>query len=203
MYVEVRRGFPWANAVRVEFTRSRDRAPILCTSPSTTDRRKALKHHPDKANDSKAWNPASESYFKCVQKAYEYMSEPAKRRLFDSVDPCFDDDLPDAASIVEATSASGSDGFVSLFAPVFERNAHFSTRQPVPTIGDGSTTAANRTHVEAFYAFWCAFDSWRSFDLRLDIPEDVENRDERRYVEKQVKAERVKLKKEEKVTRRR
>ena len=114
------------------------------------------------------------------------MSEPAKRRLFDSVDPTFDDSIPGQPK----TPAD----FFKSFRPAFERNGHFSVRRPVPTLGDESTP---RPVVEKFYEFWLRFESWRSFDLKLDIPENVENRDERRYLEKQAKSERVKLKKEE------
>jgi hypothetical protein len=51
--------------------------------------------------------------------------------------------------------------FFDEFGPVFEREARFSKKTPVPMLGvfeDG------KVKVEAFYDFWYNFDSWRSFE---------------------------------------
>ena len=118
------------------------------------------------------------------------MSDPAKRRLFDSVDPEFDDTIPGKDATTTGTT------FFQLYSPVFQRNAHFSVRRSVPELGDEGT---GRATVERFYEFWLRFESWRTFDLRLDLPdgESVENREERRYLERQVRAEGAKQKEEE------
>ena len=54
--------------------------------------------------------------------------------------------------------------FEQLFAPVFEREAHFCSTVPesqVPTLGTMDSTKAE---VESFYDFWYNFDSWRTFE---------------------------------------
>jgi len=47
--------------------------------------------------------------------AYEMLNNPASRRSYDSVDPEFDDAIPN--------DKVSSDKFISTFAPVFQRNA--------------------------------------------------------------------------------
>ncbi|KNC96251.1 uncharacterized protein SPPG_08403 [Spizellomyces punctatus DAOM BR117] len=141
-------------------------------------RRKVLKHHPDKNPDG------SDSFFKCVQKAWEVMSEPVKRRQWDSVDPKFDDSVP---------SAKAKGDFFKLYQPAFEKEARFSKIQPVPELGSGDLT---RDEVEAFYNFWFNFDSWRTFEnLDEEDTDNVESREEKRWLERRNKAERTKRKK--------
>lgn len=68
--------------------------------------------------------------FACIQKAYEQLGiSEEKRRAFDSVDPEFDESIPNEADM-EATD------FFELFGPVFERNSRFSKKLPVPTLGN-------------------------------------------------------------------
>lgn len=147
-------------------------------------RKKALLHHPDKNNSSSSNN---DKYFKCLQRAYEFMSNPTKRRQWDSIDPLLDDSVP-------TKIPRGSD-FYSTYTPVFRRNSHFSKKQPVPDLGNEKSS---RTHVEFFYKFWSTFESWRSYELLDEEPVDeVDNREERRWLEKQNRAQRTKKKNEE------
>ncbi|EJD52025.1 DnaJ-domain-containing protein [Auricularia subglabra TFB-10046 SS5] len=153
-------------------------------------RKKVLKHHPDKkANTGDSNNDA---FFKCIQKALEILTHPEKRRQYDSVDRFYaiqEDDVPDASEIKKP------DDFFELFTPIFEREARFSRRQPVPPLG-GNDDA--KEAVEGFYDFWYNFDSWRSFEyLDKEVNEGNESRDDKRYVEKKNKAERARRKKED------
>ncbi|GAA6034143.1 hypothetical protein JCM8097_000717 [Rhodosporidiobolus ruineniae] len=150
-------------------------------------RRKVLRHHPDKkASAGGAAN--DDSFFKCIAKAFEILSNPEKRRQFDSVDPAVSDDVPEAKETTDAN-------FFDLWAPVFEREGRFSEKQPVPQLGGPE---AERQAVESFYNFWYGIDSWRSFEYEdKEAPEGSDSRDEKRYQEKKNKAERARRKKED------
>jgi len=118
--------------------------------------------------------------------AFEILSDPIKRKQFDSVDEGADIDSP---------SKKAKGDFFKLWTPFFESEARFSNRQPVPSLGSLSST---KTEVEAFYNFWFTFDSWRSFEyLDKDPPDEGDNRDNKRWQEKKNKAERAKRKKED------
>lgn len=114
------------------------------------------------------------------------MSDPVKRRQFDSVDEGADVDPP---------SKKAKGDFFKLWKPFYESEARFSNRHPIPSLGDINTP---KSEVEAFYNFWLTFDSWRSFEyLDKDPPDEGDNRDNKRWQEKKNKAERAKRKKED------
>lgn len=116
----------------------------------------------------------------------EILTDSVKRRQYDSVDELADRDPPNK-------KAKGN--FFKLWGPVFEAEARFSKVQPVPKLGDDSST---KEDVDAFYNFWYNFDSWRTFEyLDEDVPDDNENRDQKRYVERKNKAQRAKKKTED------
>lgn len=67
-----------------------------CLRLSAAYRKAALEHHPDKkgaATADEETKRAIELHFTRIQDAYETLSDPAKRREYDSVDD-FDDTLP-------------------------------------------------------------------------------------------------------------
>ncbi|CAG8476850.1 2183_t:CDS:10 [Cetraspora pellucida] len=147
-------------------------------------RKKVLKHHPDKKASS--GNTNDDGFFKCIQKAYEILSDPVKRRQFDSVDEAIDDTPP---------SSKAKGDFFEIYGPVFQREARFSNKTPVPMLGDINTT---KSEVEAFYDFWYSFDSWRSFEYYdKEDTDNTDNRDDKRYIERKNKAERARYKKED------
>ncbi|RYP05139.1 hypothetical protein DL765_009929 [Monosporascus sp. GIB2] len=136
-------------------------------------RKKVLKHHPDKK--AAQGGVEDDNFFKCIQKATEILLDPVKRRQFDSVDEKADVDPPTKKELQKGN-------FYKLWGRVFKAESRFSKQQPVPQFGDENST---KEEVEAFYNFWYNFDSWRSFEyLDEDVPDDNENRDQKRHMER-------------------
>ncbi|KAG8439954.1 hypothetical protein GDO86_005934 [Hymenochirus boettgeri] len=147
-----------------------------------------LKHHPDKRRATgEQIAEGDNDYFTCITKANEILSDPVKRRAFNSIDPTFDNSVP--------SKSEGKDNFFEVFSPVFERNSRWSNKKNVPKLGDMNTSIED---VDGFYSFWYNFDSWREFSyLDEEEKEKAECRDERRWIEKQNRAARAQRKKEE------
>ncbi|KAF6264387.1 DnaJ-domain-containing protein [Scenedesmus sp. NREL 46B-D3] len=144
-------------------------------------RKACLEHHPDKklvGVDCEDAKFAAEEHFKKIQEAYDVLSDPAKRREFDSVDE-FDDSLPWTAH--QPTSS--------------RRNARWSVDPKVPDVGDESSSWEA---VSAFYDFWYGFKSWREFPHpdEEDV-EGAESREHKRWIERINAKLREKGKKEE------
>lgn len=148
-------------------------------------RRKVLKHHPDKKASASGIRGKDDAYFKCLQRAWEVISNPSKRRQWDSCDPTFDDAIP-------STKLKGD--FFEIYGTIFENEARFSTSQPVPSLGNADSTHAD---VEGFYNFWYKMESWRSFENMDEEDTEGKGREEKRWLDKKNKAARSKRKKED------
>jgi len=150
-------------------------------------RQKVLRHHPDKRKAAGEDVKQGDDYFTCITKAFEILGNSQKRRAFDSVDPLFDDDIPD--------NVKKEKDFFKVFGPVFERNSRWSTKTPVPELGDDSSS---RDHVDHFYSFWYDFDSWREYSyLDEEDKEKASDKWERKEMERINKAQRLERKKDE------
>ena len=139
-----------------------------------------LKHHPDKMISSGFTEEEANAGFKKLNQAYELMSNEDDRRVYDSEDSKFDNSIP-------LERPSSDDEFYTLFRPVFDRNACWSSKQPVPRLGDTATPIAA---VLSFYDFWTSFSSWREFnaDPELDIAQ-ASCREEKRWLQRQIDKE--------------
>lgn len=121
--------------------------------------------------------------------AMEILSDPVKRRQFDSVDEHADREPPSKKDIRKPKE------FYKLWAPVMASEGRFSRKESVPQLGNEKSS---KEEVEEFYNFFYNFDSWRSFEYQdEDVPDDNENRDQKRYVERKNKAARAKKKSED------
>jgi len=142
--------------------------------------------HPDKA--SPEGRPYAEKRFKAMQLAHTTLTDKQKRIGYDSQLP-FDEKIPGSkAGLTEDT-------FYQVYAPVFERNARFSTKQPMPALGDKDTSFDD---VDAFYDAWFGLKSWRDFTyLDEHKPDDGTDRFTRRDMERKNLKLRAGKKKEE------
>lgn len=164
--------------------------PNLRVKASTKDVKKAYKYmvlkcHPDKSQGN---TKVDEEAFTCIQKAYEQLCLIDGKRAYDSVDPMFDNDVPNVTE-------HNKQNFYKVFGPVIEKNAQWSMNKNVPMLGSESE---NIDHVNDFYNFWYDFKSWREYSYLDEEERDkAEHKEERRYLDKLNKQERTRRKKEE------
>lgn len=149
-------------------------------------RRLVLKHHPDKQRGTA--EEIEDESFKALKQAYNVLSDPEKRRAFDSQD-AFDDSIPSKSDITDEAS------FYEVFDRVFVRNSKWCVNGNVPRLGNASTPLKE---VKRFYKFWNHFQSWRDFsgDAEYDL-EEAESREEKRWMARQNKKQVEKKAREE------
>eukprot|EP00003_Mantamonas_plastica_P033264 TRINITY_DN940_c0_g1_i7.p1 TRINITY_DN940_c0_g1~~TRINITY_DN940_c0_g1_i7.p1 ORF type:complete len:637 (-),score=280.96 TRINITY_DN940_c0_g1_i7:823-2733(-) len=179
--------------------------------PTNADRKQVLLHHPDKQRqqsettkpepeDNELANKAEQTaegdddedpqvkLFRDIQEAFECLSNPHARRVYESQRP-FDDRIPRAGPMDE-------NDFYETYGPVFARNGKFSCKRPVPSLGDESTPYEQ---VDDFYVFWFHFETWRDFSEYYEFQlEDAEDRDEKRWMAVQNTADGKRMLKKEK-----
>ena len=174
-------------------------------------RRLVLTHHPDKkaGEEAAAKKPEknkkegeaegedgeaegeeddADAEFKLLGAAYELLGNVETRRQYDSIDN-FNDYLPTAFS-----KKSGRT-FYQAFRGGFSRQAKFSSKTPVPQLGDEDTPYEQ---VAKFYKFWFEFSSWRDFSLLSEHDlKEAEDREEKRWMMRQNKNQTDRIKKDE------
>jgi DnaJ homolog subfamily C member 2 len=149
-----------------------------------------IEHHPDKTGKTE-----NDPNYLAVQKAFETLMDPTKKRAYDS--QCdFDDAIPSGTEKIAQNEKDGKGkDFYELYGPVFLANARFSEKKPVPLLGDDSLPIDD---VYAFYDFWAKFDSWRDFSHGLEHDVDsAEHRDQKRWMAKKNEVVAKKKKKDE------
>lgn len=147
---------------------------------------KILRHHPDKKMN--AGINADDNFFKCIQKSYDILMDPKRRRAFDSADPTFDDEFPD---FKDPSKLKKTDLFFKAWGPVIERNRHWFEPE-APALG---TMDSDDDYVIDFYNTWLEAASWREFSwFDKEDKDNNSNRDQKRQIEKENKAERKRRK---------
>lgn len=183
----------------------------------------ALTSHPDK-NPGREEEAAED--FKVVQHAYSVLSDEHERAWYDShrmqilrgQSPATDEDGP--VDQTEATEVDvfacfsssafkgyhdGPDGFYTFYEDVFDRlwqeeveaMAHDGGRKEIPRGSSFGSKHSAWEIVRDFYRTWDSFSSFKTFSFadRWNLAE-APNREYRRYMEKENKKERAKVKKE-------
>ena len=149
-------------------------------------KRAALHFHPDKIG-RKITERDREVWLK-IQNAYETLSDPVKRRKYDSSLP-FDDSIPEDSEI------TSDKRFFNVFKHAFANNSRFAVNKPVPVLGNPSTPIEE---VDQFYKYWFNFKSWRDFSQydEYDL-EEAADRFESRWMDQQNKRARSEYEREE------
>lgn len=174
-----------------------------------------LKYHPDKSGRGE-----DDYVFLAIKASFDTLSDEDKRRAYDSsVD--FDDSIPSGGEIspqefystygpvfernlrfavrTQTSSTTGGGSSRGGISTSSRPKGGGSNREVVTSLGDDATPMEQ---VNAFYEYWTHFESWRDFTLRAqeltkhDL-EAADNRDEKRWMAKEVDRKAKALKKQE------
>lgn len=85
--------------------------------------------HPDKLGDK--YGEDEKATWLKIQNAYETLSDPARRKKYDSSLP-FDESIPKEGTFTDKD-------FLEVFGKCFHNNSRFSVVKPCPTLGDKDT----------------------------------------------------------------
>lgn len=129
-------------------------------------RKQAKLFHPDRLLYCKIEDGGAS--FVALSKAYDVLSNPHKKRLYDFI--AFDESIPEDREY-------SPEEFFRVFSECFDRNLGFSTKATTLRLGDLTTKDSD---VLAFYKFWQNFESLRSFDF-LCREDDGQSREMRRH----------------------
>lgn len=108
------------------------------------------------------------------------MSDPDKRRDYDSSDAPQDEPFPTEKDVQNASEAE----FYKMCGDVFRKQGRWSKETDIPVLGDEKHTLKK---VKEFYKWWLqSYESWRTWkhEDEYDVTE-AENRAERRWMERQ------------------
>ena len=140
----------------------------------TAFRKTSLKYHPDKLKREATED--DKAHWLLVQKAYDTLSDPGKRRKYDSSLP-FDERIP--------KKDIDPKDFFEEYSKCFELNTKFAVNKPIPDLGDMNTPIEE---VRKFYKYWDSFKSWREFAQYCEHDtEEANDRYEKRWMEKENK----------------
>ncbi|ETB61638.1 hypothetical protein YYC_01493 [Plasmodium yoelii 17X] len=154
------------------------------------EEKKDIAYYIEKYNIEKLTQEEKKSMFLKIQDSYTVLSDKVLRKQYDSSIP-FDETIPTKTALDEAPN------FYEFLNPIFKRNAKWSSKKPVPNIGDENTSIDK---VKYFYDFWYEFTSWRDFSYQNEYDyEDAECREERRWMERENKKIQKKASKAEKL----
>lgn len=176
---------------RLVLTMHPDKKAAAENAKSPTKDNKAKKDDAEDEVEGEGEGEEEDEDFKLLSASWELLGNAERRRQFDSVD-YFNDHMPTS---FRPKPEQGPDRFYRVFGPVFARQSKFSVQQPVPTLGDADTPYEQ---VAAFYRFWVNMKSWRDFTLLAEHDcSTAEDREERRWMQRQNKNMSERIKKDE------